>query len=256
MEDIVLKIDELIKAINNNTLPLWISIVGIFVPILLSAIIIVITIIQNKKNKELQELINNKNYTLQKELSNRDIKVQMHSDILKIYDDFSYAQNVVGVAQGRVNLIFSNFNTYNGINTPLQWNNDLANAINVICQATNRAVLLLPTIDTELKNLLISLMDKYKILKNTVDNYYFTGIAFNVTTVAWNAIGTTYNIKFNDYDSLTNNPQAYTFFLNSCSNNTTQKIETIINDILDSFQYEKFDKHFEKYLRMDTEINN
>jgi hypothetical protein len=256
MEDIAQKIDELIETINNNTLPLWISIVGIFVPILLSGIIIVITIIQNKKNKELQELINNKNYTLQKDLSDRDVKVQMHGDILKIYDDFCYAQNVVGVAQDRVHVIFSNFNTYNGINTPLQWNNGIMNAVTVICQAKNRAELLLPTNDIELKKLLKNLMNKYRCLKVTVDNYCFSGIAFNITTEAWNTISTAYNIKYNDYDSLTSNPQAYTAFLKLCSNDTTQQIETIINEILDLFQYEKFDKYFEKYLRMDIDINN
>ena len=77
----------------------------------------------------------------------------MHGDILKIYDDFCLAQNTIGYAKDNVHTIFSNFNSNNGISFPLQWINNVTAASNILCQSVNRAKLLLPSEDEELRTI-------------------------------------------------------------------------------------------------------
>ena len=57
MEELIQKIDELINEISANSVPLWLSIVGIFVPILISIIVLWQGCRQNKRNLELQQQI-------------------------------------------------------------------------------------------------------------------------------------------------------------------------------------------------------
>ena len=40
MEELIQKIDELINEISANSVPLWLSIIGVFVPILLSLLVL------------------------------------------------------------------------------------------------------------------------------------------------------------------------------------------------------------------------
>ena len=75
MEELIQKIDELIIAINNNSLPLWLSIVGILVPIFISIIVAIQAYIQHNSNKQLQIYI-----------SEKESRIQMHTDFLAIYD--------------------------------------------------------------------------------------------------------------------------------------------------------------------------
>ena len=57
MEELIQKIDELINAINNNSVPLWLTIIGILVPIAISLLVWWQSHQQNKKNIALQKQI-------------------------------------------------------------------------------------------------------------------------------------------------------------------------------------------------------
>lgn len=72
--------------------------ISTFLPILLSALLIIENLIFHFRNKKLQQ-----------EIHNRDIRLRKHDDILKIYSvyyevsDFLYANNIVlGVKEGNV----------------------------------------------------------------------------------------------------------------------------------------------------------
>ena len=162
MEELIQKIDDLINAINNNSVPLWLTIIGILVPIAISLLVWWQSYQQNKKNIALQKQITASEERLQKEICSKEIKVQMHGDILKIYDDFCLAQNTIGYAKDNVHTIFSNFNSNNGVSFPLQWINNVTAATNILCQSVNRAKLLLPSEDEELRTILESIWKKYK----------------------------------------------------------------------------------------------
>ena len=246
MEEIVKKIDELINEIGANTVPLWLSIIGIFVPILISIIVLWQGCRQNKRNLELQQQITNSEERLQKEISTKEIKVQMHGDFLKIYDDFCIAQNVIGKAKDNMSNIFAN------PNISLQWTNDLINANNGVCQAMNRARLLLPTDDKEFLDILRKVFEKYRELTDKVIDYIDTGAAEFYRNQTWGKITQSYNICYGDYMALANNPLAGQDFMKLYSNKEIQALNDMIKEILPFFEYDAFDKYFEKYLRIEA----
>ena len=246
MEELIQKIDELINEISANSVPLWLSIIGVFVPILLSLLVLWQGCRQNKRNIELQQQITNSEEKLQKELSAKEIKVQMHGDFLKIYDDFCIAQSVMGKAKDNMPNFFAN------PNIAFQWTSDLINANNGVCQAINRARLLLPTCDKEFLEVLRNVFEKYRELTYKVTDYIDTGAAEFYRNQTWSKITQTYNIAYGDYRALANNPIACQDFMKLYSNKEMDILNEMIREILPLFEYDSFDKYFEKYLRVDA----
>ena len=127
MEELIEKIEELIIVINKNSVPLWLSIVGILIPIFISIVVAIQAYIQHNSNKKLQMYI-----------SEKEARIQMHSDFLIIYDSFCIAQQCIGPSRNKIDEIFANPNFLS------QWYDDLHKASFGLCQSTNRALLLLP----------------------------------------------------------------------------------------------------------------
>ena len=124
MEELIEKIEELIIVINNNSVPLWLSIVGILIPIFISIVVAIQAYIQHNSNKKLQMYI-----------SEKEARIQMHSDFLTIYDSFCIAQKCIGPSRNKIDEIFANPNFLS------QWYDDLHKALFGLCQSTNRACL-------------------------------------------------------------------------------------------------------------------
>lgn len=248
MEELTQKIDELIRAINANSIPKWISFVGIFVPILLSVLVIIITIYQHRKNKRLQILINDKNEELQRTISEKEARVQMHGDILNIYDGYCLAQNTLGKAGLDVATVFMN------PNMQFMWLNELQNSMGIICQVYNRAELIFPKSDTEIRIVLKSILEKYRELIGDIFTYINSGAADINRSQTWIKISSSYpTILPNDYVSLYYNKIATEDFIKLYSNEDTKKLDGKIKELMDLFSSEKFDKYFEPYVRLNTE---
>ena len=252
MEEVLQKLTELINVLENNSVPLWLSIFGIIVPIIISVAVVIITIINNRRDKDLQRQINEKNTELEKRLSDRDVRIQMHADFLKIYDDFSFAQNAIGMMGGRSYLIFSNFSTINGVCLPTVYVNNLNTALNVLCQARNKAKLLFPENEGDLRAAIDNIYNKYKNIKIKINEYYYNELAYNTYQMAWAKLQSI-GYVFQDYNLLMNNKQQYDTFLLNCKTADTEKIDKEIEELLKLFEYDVFDIYFEKYLRIDAE---
>lgn len=237
MEELIQKIDELIIAINNNSLPLWLSIVGILVPIFISIIVAIQAYIQHNSNKELQIYI-----------SEKESRIQMHTDFLAIYDSFCIAQNCIGPSRNKINEIFANPNLMS------QWYNNLYQASSGLCQSTNRALLLLPERDTDLRNILDHLFKEYKSLVEQINDYITSERVEHDRRQAWEKLNPQYGICAGNYVMLSSNPSACGDYIKLFSNETTQQISEAIKKILTLFEYEKFDKFFEPYLRINMDI--
>lgn len=250
MEDLIVTLNDLIEVIKDNSVPMWITIIGVFVPILISILVLWLSGQQNKKNIELQKQMEERTRKLQKEICNRDIKAQIHGDILKIYDDFCFAQDTIAIAENNVHAVFSDFN----IST--LWVNRINASTNSLFQATNRAKLLLPASDQELRTTLETIRDKYKDLEDKINEYYHGGEASSVATMAWRKISSLYTIPFNNYNALKNNPNAHDDFLKLCENSQTKEINNMIIEILPLLDYDKFDIYFEPYLQMNLLDDN
>lgn len=255
MEEIAQKIEQLIEVINQNSIPTWITILGILIPIILSIMLLLQSHRQNKKNNQLQKQIEQNNKKLQKELSEHEERVQMRGDILKIYNDFCYAQSVIGRGRGQINVIFSNFSSYNASyapNIPMQWINDVHYATSSTCQAVNRSKLLLPPSDEDLRNVLEEMYEKIKEVRDKAEFYYNSGNAYSASETAWNTITPSSGISKYNYPAFGSNQPAYDSFLKLCINDSTKEIEQKIEELLSLFDYDKFDRYFEPYLQMSS----
>ena len=234
MEELIQKIEELIKVVENNGVPVVLTWVGILFPIIISILVIIQTAIQASRNKKFQKYI-----------SDREVKVQMHTNFLNIYDAFCTAQNTIGKAQDNISVIFSNQND------AFQWTNELITANNGVCQAMNRARLLLPNKDNEFLSALQTVFYKYRDLMGKVLYYINSGAATNCRNQTWAKISQTYGIAFEDYATLVKTPMAFQDFIKLNSNDTTNEINDLIKELIPLFEYEKFDKYFEKYVRIE-----
>lgn len=162
---------------------------------------------------------------LQKELSEHEERVQMRGDILKIYNDFCYAQSVIGRGRGQINVIFSNFSSYNASyapNIPMQWINDVHYATSSTCQAVNRSKLLLPPSDEDLRNVLEEMYEKIKEVRDKAEFYYNSGNAYSASETAWNTITPSSGILKYNYPAFGSNQPAYDSFLKLCINDSTK----------------------------------
>lgn len=250
MEAIAQQLDRLIDTLNRDAIPIWITVVGIFVPILLSILLLWQSYGQNRKNIQLQIRMDRNSEKLKKELSVYGERVQMRGNILKIYDDFRLAQTAVGDAGKKIHLIFSNFSQYNGVPAPMRWLNELNDTAGVLCQAVNRAKLLLPAADTGIKGALENIYEKYKEIQTKANAYFFSGRAYCVYEAAWDAVGSAHGIEKNNGSALVGNPAAHDEFLRLCVSDATEELERRIDELLSLFEHDKFDKYFEPYLQM------
>lgn len=236
MEELTQKINELIEAINANSVPLWLSIIGMIVPIVISLAVAIFAIVQHYQNKRLQMAI-----------SDKELMVQMHGDILSIYDNLCIAQNTIGRVGDNIAIIFAN------PNLQYQWWNELLNAINLVCQANNRAELLLPKSDKMMRETLKNILKKVRELCQDVNDYVNSGMAELSRQQSWSNICATYGILMNDYNFLSYNGKAADDFIKLCANDATKRIDKEIKDILALYDYDKFDIYFEPYLRLYSE---
>mgnify|MGYP001060420410 CR=1 FL=1 len=254
MEDLTQKIEELIKVLKTDSMPLWVSIIGIFVPILLSAIVIVITVLQNKKNKEFQIQLNKQNERLQIQISEKELKVQMHGDILKIYDECCVAQSKICGFDHLHHIIFSAlFTSTDGKDLDKFYVDDLHTALSLLCQATNRANLLFPKNDIKIRNIIETIYKKSQALSRKADDYLYMGIADNIRDIAWDKISNKFNIPKGNYGDLNNNMEAKSAFSEYCKTTTTKEMDDIREELIELFKYDNFDVYFEKYLQMKFE---
>ena len=251
MENINETINRLIEIINHNSLPVWVSYVGIFMPISISIAVAIISWFQNKKNNKLQKGIEESSERLQNTLTKHEEYIQMRNNILKIYDDFCLVSGLLARIRKSVHIIFSNYSIINGYSGSYQLIIDVNNIANAIYQATNRAKILFPREDKKIRSILDIIYQKYLILCQKINSYYYNGNGLSASENAWSVISSN-NIPRHDYPTLMKNPLIYDNYLKLCDTNETKEIESLIEELLPLFEYDKFDKFFEPYLQMSS----
>ena len=239
MEELTQKINELIETINTNSVPLGLSIFCMIVPIIISFAVAIFAIVQHCQNKRLQKTI-----------SNKELMVQMHGDILSIYDNYCMAQETIGRVGDNIAVIFAN------PNLQFQWGNELLNAVKMVCQAYNRSELILPKSDKKLREILKNVLNKFRDLCKDVDDYVNSGMAELSRQQSWGNISATYGVLMNDYNFLFCNGKAADDFIKLCRNDATKKMDNEIKEILALYEYDNFDVYFERYLRLYSEGNH
>ncbi|MBE6555741.1 MAG: hypothetical protein E7663_05900 [Ruminococcaceae bacterium] len=237
MEELIGKLDELIAAVGGGVLPLWLSIVGIFVPILISIIVAVQAYVQYIGNKKLQTYI-----------SQKEARIQMHSDFLSIYDAFCAAHSTIYMQDELLIEILAT------PNLTAQWQTDVRQALSETCRSLNRANLILPKSDATFFAMLKGVFEQYRDLAYEVKDYILTGAVEYHRTQAWGRLSSHYGVPYGDYAALRSNPDAHKDFLKLFANERSKSIQKRKEQLLPCFEYDKFDRFFEPYLKMEQRI--
>lgn len=208
--------------------------VSTFLPILLSALLIIQNFIIDSRNKKLQ-----------KEIHNRDIRLRRHDDILSIYSIYYdvmsllYTSNFVfEVKQGNVNYVMNYYN-----NLFLMKNN--------ILRKLDIANLLFRHSDSELFEVIET---RFKLAVEIINKYlaYINGNFVNTATDSWNKICKLQPLlsPYN-YLLLHQNQSILNDFLKMCETDETKELDKLLEQYNEQHSYEKFDIYFEKYLGME-----
>ncbi len=199
----------------------------------------------------MQKEIEESSEKFQSAINKREEYIQMRDNLLKIYDDFCLAQGILVRIRRSVHIIFSNYVAVDGYTVPYQLVSDANNVANTICKALNRAKLLLPCEDKDLRNTLEVVYSKFNVLCEKINSYYYEGYGLSTSENAWNVISSSGIARY-DYYTLMRNPSLYDSYLKLCDTDETKEIEILIEELLPLFKYDKFDKFFEPYLQMSS----
>ena len=231
MEDITQKMDELITSLSVNSVPQWVTYIGIFVPIMISILVVVITIIQHRRSKKLQQ-----------DICDKEMRVQMHNDFLAIYDEFVKVFKVILGAQNGIEKIFVS------PQNALRWFNDFRDCGQSVWQALNKAELLCPETDTEFVEALRNIHNKTAKLFDDAWNYYYSYNGTNHYNATFGKISALYKIQ--SPDQLYFNLSAYQDFLNMYIDDNIKEINKSIETIITLMSKDRFDVYFEPYVKM------
>ena len=211
MEDLVIKMEELIQAINNNNVPVWITYVSIIVPIILSVVVIVTTLLQHRQNKQLQKAI-----------SDRDVNFQMHEEILKIYSTFEDFHDFVMLNSNLVAVISNNkrlSSFFDGVNKFQIKLSHASNHVKLIFE------------DKKLKNIISNIHEMFFSFIKEFSEYYNSGKIEENSETAWTLMNDQFKIKKGEYWKLLSNKKVYENFKKLYKDEHVNKLQTSINNL-------------------------
>lgn len=253
IEDICLEIEKLNATMSKNNIPFWLSVIGIFMPMILTVLVAWQSYRQDKKTNELQKQIERDSEKLQRELDIRAEKVQMRGEILKIYDAYCMAQSVYGRGKERIHILFSYVLYNNNMTDPYAFVSSLNNANSEMCNSLNRAKLIFPVTDKKIRSVLETIYTKSCELTKQFEQYLFSGEAYKTAYDASRALG-----------APANNQPEFMIYINNvfysketsdrlwkhCQTEKTKEMDKDIVEFLKLFEYGAFDVYFEPYLQM------
>ena len=230
MEEIVVAINNLAESMSN-TIPGWISVVGIFLPIVLTGISIILSVRMDKNNQKLQKV-----------LANRDMMNQIRQCVLDIYNSYYAGAHVLGQADGNVAEIFTSDQSY------YRWATDLENASKDITNAYNHAKLLVE--DQAFLRQLKEAHEAFSLVNQTVKTYICTGIPAQTVANSWGQFSQQYPVQSGNYYALFQNRSLAEVFIKLCENTYTKDIQSKITAYFALIENEQFDNSFKTYVRI------
>lgn len=228
--------EELVQAVNriaasNSTIPLWLSLVGLIVPIVLTIVSICLSFRMDKQNKELQKLI-----------ANRDMVNQSRETVLGFYISYLSARDLLGRSCSNVADIFTSDQSY------YNWSKEIDNACSSIIYSYNKAKLMLD--DQELLSQMKKGFDAFAQLNANIKIYIGSGIPSQTIANAWTQFTQQYTVLAGDYYVLFQNRVLGEAFAKLCETSYTKDIQacaTRFNAVIDC---DDFDAPFKKYVQI------
>lgn len=232
MDDIVTALNNIAAALSTGELPLWLSVSGIVVPILLTGITIVLSIRMDRQNKKLQM-----------QIYNRDVINQTRQMILGVYRSFLNAHDVTQMPSDLVASVYISDQSY------YQWALAVEAASKELMLSFNTAKLLLED-DKDLIDYLRKCWLAFAEVDRAINIYNTSGIPAQTITAAWKTFGQKYGIHSGDYSALLRNPAWGEEFKKFCDNTHTQEIQRKIGEYQSLVAIDAFDERFRKYLKI------
>ena len=229
--------EELINAVNRvadsvgSTLPLWASVAGLVVPIMLTVVTIILSVRMDQKNKKLQTM-----------LSNRDTMNQTRQCVLDIYNSYLTALNLAVQADGNVAEIFVSDQSY------YRWAQDIEIANTNIMRSFNQTKLMIQ--DEELLKQIRNARDAFSQLTMAINAYIYTGIPSQTVVNAWAQFSPQYGIQGGNYFALMQNRTLAENFTKLCETSYTRDIQAKIEGYINAVVNDAFDEPFKKYVQI------
>lgn len=229
--------EELINAVNRvadsvgGTLPLWASVAGLVVPIILTVVTIILSVRMDRQNKQLQKM-----------LSNRDTMNQTRQSVLGIYNSYLTALNYATQANGNVAEIFVSDQSY------YRWAQDIEAADADIIRSFNQAQLMIQ--DEELSHQIRDARDAFSQLTMAIKSYIYTGIPSQTVANAWAQFSPQYGIQGGNYYALMQNRTLAENFTKLCETSYTRDIQSKIERYIEVVGCDAFDEPFKKYVQI------
>lgn len=232
MEKIVQELQKIAEILLQNQNPAWISYLSSLGPLVLTGISVFIACKQHKQNQDLQ-----------KQIANRDSANLLRQNVMEVYNAYFNGLRVVEQAVGNVADVFTSPQSMQ------QWLCEFQRTYEMLTCSYNQAKLMLN--DDKLLQVLNISFYKFSDLYNAVNAYYHSGVPLTTIINAWEIISLKYKINKSDYVALVQNPKIMKEFRELCDNRYTQDIKKLMEAFKMSLTYEKFDKHFKKYIQID-----
>ena len=228
--------EELVQAVNriadsSSTIPLWVSLVGLIVPIVLTIVSICLSIRMDKQSKDLQKLI-----------ANRDMVNQSRETVLGFYNSYLSARDVLGRSCSNIAEIFTSDQSY------YNWALEIDNACSSIIYSYNKAKLMMD--DPSLLSQMKMGFDAFTQLNANIKMYISTGIPSQTISNAWAQFSQQYTVLAGDYYVLFQNRALGEAFAKLCETSYTKDIQSCVglyNRIIDC---DTFDAPFKKYVQI------
>ena len=227
-------LNNLTQAVSSNSLPMWARYISAFGPLVLSVVIAIMTWIQHIQNQGLQ-----------KSIHNRDVCIQSRENILQIYNAFCSAQQVTGIG---ILPLATTLSTQESIT---KWTSDLFSASSTLFQVLNQASLFWRESDPDFVKALEEYNNLFQQFYCGINEYIRSGKATGAIDNAWTVISSTYGIPVGNTWVLWQRSDAFQTYIQQCNTAEVKQLEKQGEAFLSCLTYDKFDKLFEKYLKID-----
>lgn len=232
MDEVAFTLNRIADSLTDSGTPMWLTAIGILMPILLAAITIFMSVRTDRQNRELQKLIHN-----------RDVANQTRQIIIEIYHAFFNAFVITQHEITNVAGVFTSEQLF------LQWENTIDYTLKEVSFAYNKLKLLLPE-DREIVEYTRKCWVAFTDINYAVSTYIRTGIAAQTIRAAWSTIQTKCIIQFGDYFTLYQNTMLAEEFTRLCENTYTRDIQRKLEVYSELIGKNEFDDLFKKYVQI------
>ena len=223
---------EFANVVCNQNTPSWLSYIEVFIPILISVVVLIVTVCQHQQNKNVRNILYEKEKTF-----------QMHTEVLKIYTAYEDLYDFLTLHNDLIQI----FSVDKNLSNYYEKLREIGLSIN---HANDHAKLIFT--DKEIVTVLEN-------VRKHLASYIKAFVIFSLSEKraesqekAWKYVNQNYTIKKEDYWGLRKNNQAWRDFSKLWKDEDFLELEKMLKNMDSLFSDEAFDKYFAPYLKIEA----